>query len=132
VQNTFDHKLNIGLAGETLTRYYLEKVLKKKVEQSQGFDRAKDMLVSGVPVEVKTHPTAASSGNLCLEHRSYETHTAGITIHLVPTFYWAWREKERQFISYWPDQVGGGDDGRKQTLVKIGTETFAEIFRRLN
>lgn len=129
MKDTFDEKLDVGLAGEKITFDYLTRVLGRDVKQSQGFDRAKDLLVAGIPVEVKMDLMAFKTGQVCIEHRSLETHTAPYVLYMVPHFYWADRNTLKELVAWYPNQKNGGDDGRKQTFLEFDSPTFPKVFK---
>lgn len=89
------------------------------------------MLVNGKPVEIKTDVHAWNTGNVCIEHRSLETHTAPVLLTLVPTWYWSRPQDLKALIKYWPDVVPCGDDGRPGTLLRMNTETFNQHYRKV-
>ncbi len=93
--------------------------------------RSRDLTVNGYPVEVKLDILAAKTGNICIEHRSLQTHTAPYYIWVVPSFYKVTKKQLEQLVREVPDVVEIGDDRRKGTLVKIDSQWFKQNFIRL-
>lgn len=129
--DTFQEKLDVGLAGEYIAAHYIENVLKKEVTLNSGFSRSHDLLVNGKRVEVKTDVYSAKSGQLVLEHQSLKTHTAPTLLFLIPTFYWITRKDAQFIVDTWPDTIIIGDDDRKGTPVKFNSSNFNEHFHLL-
>jgi hypothetical protein len=129
--DTFSHKLSIGLAGETLTKYYLESVLKKEVTQSQGFDRAKDFLVNSVPVELKTDIMSFKTGNLCIEKISLENHAAPFILYMLPQFYVGRRGELLNWYHRAIDKRLIGDDKREGAMMPLSSPMFNENFKEV-
>ena len=125
--DTFTQKLKAGLQGEEIARVYLES-LGKKVEALPGFNRGGDLLVNGHPVEVKTDIRAFDTGNVCIEHRSLETHTAKFYIWVVPHIYKVTADSLQFIQDTWPDKLPGGDDARSTTLLPYMGSLFQEHF----
>lgn len=131
--DTFTQKLKAGLQGEEIARVYLESLGHKvgHVANDQGFCRAQDIVVNGKPVEVKLDILAAKTGNICIEHRSLETHTAPYYLYILPTFYKTTQKNLQHLVDTFPDVVEIGDDKRRGTLVPINSSFFKEAFTKL-
>lgn len=135
--NTWDQKLKAGLQGEEIARVYLESLGHKVAMGYETYDkpldqlRSMDFLVNGKPVEVKLDILASKTGNICIEHRSLETHTAPYYIWIVPQFYKTTKSKLQHLVDSHPDKTKIGDDKRDGTLIKIDSDWFRENFTRL-
>ena len=130
MQDTFSEKLTLGQCGELLTKYYFESVLGKKVTLTPGFDRSGDLIIANYPVEVKTDIKATNSGNIAIEVRSLDTHTALHYVWVVPTFYGVTRKGLEEIISVWP-KTPMGDDGRDGVLLPLDSPEFKRLFKIL-
>jgi hypothetical protein len=130
--NTFDSKLKAGLQGEEIARVYLES-LGHIVSNAGGISldslRASDLLVNGTPTEVKLDILASKTGNICIEHRSLETHTAPYYVWIVPTFYRI-KKEDLEWLVANPDfrVTEIGDDKRAGTLVPLNHPQFNKYF----
>lgn len=143
--NTFEQKLKAGLQAERLVLTYLES-LGHTVFLNDSLDRSYlqttnpsllaqlrqgDMLVNGVPVEIKLDILSAKTGNVVIEHQSLRTHTAPYYIYVLPTFYKTTKQKLEYLVDTFPDKKPIGDDGRIGTVVPINSSFFRETFTKL-